>query len=126
MSEIFTKEERICSEKEIEAIIHQGKSLFHYPFKINYKIDAAAPTDLPASILVSVPKRNFKRAVKRNLLKRRIRESYRLNKQLLLVPSGQKIAIMFVFVSKEIIPSVGIESRLKEVLGKLNAEAKWL
>lgn len=128
----FTKEERICSVKEIEAIIHQGKSLFHYPFKVNYKIDlipgdAQQPpqsSSLKAAILVSVPKRNFKRAVKRNLLKRRIRESYRLNKELLQLPQKTRIAIMFVYVSKEIISSAGIETKIREILGKLNTAAE--
>ena len=67
---------------------------------------------LPARILVSVPKRYFKRAVKRNLLKRRIREAYRL----------QKIAgvdIMFQYNSQEIADSATIFKEIGDILGRI-------
>ena len=67
---------------------------------------------LPARILVSVPKRYFKRAVKRNLLKRRIREAYRV----------QKIAgvdIMFQYNSQEIADSATIFKEIGDILGRI-------
>lgn len=53
----------------------------------------AEELDVQASILISVSKRRFKRAVKRNRIKRQIREAYRLNKQILLAPLTEKTAV---------------------------------
>ncbi len=72
-------------------------------------------------ILVSVPKRHFKRAVKRNLLKRRIREAYRLNKDLL---SNAKSDIMLVYTSAQVLPFSEIEADVKSILKKIEAHAK--
>lgn len=129
----FTKEERLCSFKEIENLVKKGKSFYCFPFKV-ISI-AKSPTSKPGeqgdnssaeekvnSIVVSVPKRNFKRAVKRNLLKRRIRESYRLNKHIL--SSENKLNILFVYIAKEILEFEHIESKMKDILKTLSNEHK--
>ena len=67
------KDERLCSFSEIQSLMKKGETFFHYPFKVVYQnIANEEGNEQPNSIMVSVPKRNFKRAVKRNLLKRRI------------------------------------------------------
>lgn len=114
------KEERLSSFKEIENLVLKGNSFFLYPFKINYISIEAQEGEQNISIVISVPKRNFKRAVKRNLLKRRIRESYRLNKEEIANASGNKLNIMFVYVSKEVMDYGQIESKVKEILEKIN------
>ena len=97
------KDERLCSFSEIQSLMKKGETFFHYPFKVVYQnIANEEGNEQPNSIMVSVPKRNFKRAVKRNLLKRRIRESYRLNKEILAAPAGCRTNILFVYVSKDI------------------------
>ena len=127
----LTKDERLSSFKEIQNLMKKGETFFHYPFKVVYQniSNEDGRTVMPNAIMVSVPKRNFKRAVKRNLLKRRIRESYRLNKGILAAPQGCRTNILFVYVSKEIKESNYIETRLKEVLamvskGKTKGEKK--
>ena len=100
----FTKEERISKQKEIDLIFNEGHSFIAYPLRVIYAEKPTA-TEIPISILVSVPKRRFKRAVKRNRMKRIIRESYRLNKNELtefLQTKEKGLFIAFLYVSNEI------------------------
>ena len=124
MSASFTKGERLSSFKEIQELMKKGETFFHYPFKVVYRNVALENENQNEqtlnAIIVSVPKRNFKRAVKRNLLKRRIRESYRLNKGLLVAPQGEKTNALFVYVAKEVTEFSYIERKLKEVLAKIS------
>lgn len=121
MPATLKKDERLSSFKEIEALLLKGQSFFSYPFKVNYLLTLAEGGCNGASIVISVPKRNFKRAVKRNLIRRRVRESYRLNKELLNIPANKKLSIMFVYISKEVMDYHTIEPKLKEMLVKLSA-----
>ena len=78
--------------------------------------------DVQASILVSVSKRRFKRAVKRNRVKRQIREAYRLNKQPLLdvlSASQCRMAIVFIYLADELMDSSVIESKVKIALARI-------
>lgn len=75
----FSKAERICSKVAIDALVAEGRSFHFPPFRIIWKQQAEQA--VPVMVLISVPKRNFKRAVDRNFLKRRIREAYRLEKE---------------------------------------------
>ena len=82
--------------KQIIRLLDEGATLLKFPLKIHY---LQGQEQGPASLVVSVPKRNFKRAVKRNLLKRRIREAVRHNVGLL----GERPPdLMIIYVSKEL------------------------
>ena len=75
----FPKAEKLTGKKKIEELFQNGSSFFLHPFLVKY-----LPTDEEVHrILISVSKKKIKRAVDRNLLKRRIRETYRLNKHLI-------------------------------------------
>ena len=102
-----------------------GESFLSYPLKVVFqKTDATQAYPVQAAFTVS--KRNFKRAVKRNLLKRRMREAFRLNKSGLydeLAAKQLHIAVMFVFIGKDVIEFPIIEkamiSAFKKVLAKI-------
>lgn len=75
-----------------------------------------------ASILISVPKKRFKRAVKRNRVKRQIREAYRNHKHALLHTldeQDQKMAIAFIYLSDELISSTVLEEKMKTLLARV-------
>lgn len=74
-----------------------------------------------ARILVSVPKKTFKRAVKRNLCKRRIRESWRKQKHLLKLDSGADI--LFIYSSKEVMSYDEIYMTIGQIIEKINKKA---
>lgn len=125
MAQTFSKDERLCSLIEINDLVKNGAGMFHYPFKIVYKAieeahDGCCAEERKNRILISVPKKNFKRAVKRNLLKRRIRESYRKNKYLLDIPTDIKINFMLVYISKDILEYGYIEQKIKNILEKIS------
>ncbi len=73
-------------------------------------------------MMVSVPKRLFKRAVRRNALKRRIRESYRLQKHIL--PSGSGVDILFVYTDREFAESREIFTVVGRILSELSVEIR--
>ncbi len=121
----FKKEERLCNKKLIDELFHNGSSFLCYPFKASWLV-IDEPWQIPAQILFSVSKKRFKRAVDRNLVKRRMREAYRLNKQqqlyTLLDRTGKKIALSVGYIGKEIAPYELIEKKMLKLLAQLGTE----
>lgn len=119
----FKKEERLNSKKTIQSLFANGKSFFNYPFKVYYLLtDSNSSTS--TAILFSVGKRQFKKAVDRNKLKRLCREAYRLNKTVLIkkITEHEKhIDIAVVFVGKSIPEYKEIEQKTKKYLEHLTA-----
>ena len=83
--------------------------------------EGTAPGLRPNRILVSVPKKLFKRAVKRNLLKRRMREAYRTQKGLL---SSQGVHFMVVYNSPDLLSSAEIRSEMAQILSQISAHTE--
>ena len=122
----LSKGERLYSQKTIENLFKQGKFFFAFPVKVVYLLEPCGEEPFPVQVAFSVSKKNFKQAVKRNLLKRRMREAYRLNKTSLheAVPPGERLAIMFIYVVKEECNYAQIEKGIKHTLSQLSAIAK--
>ena len=107
----FAKEERLSREIWIKELFEKGSSFNLYPFRIIF-LDHPDQNYSSHQVLISVSIRNFKKAVDRNQLKRRIREAYRLNKQ--RMTSGSKLLIAYIYNGKEKETFARIESSLKK------------
>lgn len=117
----LTKEERLCSRKIIEIVFEEGKVVTLHPFKLLW-ICSAAESVFPAQVAFAVSKRNFKQAVKRNLVKRRIREAYRKNKALLyesLLEKKIRCSLIIIYYHNEILNYREIETLLVKAIQKL-------
>ena len=113
------KQERLCGKRGIDRLLAHGKHGNVGALRYRYLSDNGEEM---SRILVSVPKKLFKRAVKRNLLKRRIRESWRKLKHQL---EGEKnMDILFMYSTKEILTYQEIYTQVEAVIEKLNSTQK--
>src|SRR5688572_27071073 len=103
----FPKSERLNKKKSIQELFNKGSSFYLYPFRVYFQ---PAPDLSTNQVLFSVSKRNFKRAVDRNQLKRRMREAYRLNK--LSIQGATKFQIAYIYTSKELLPVNQIQEKM--------------
>jgi ribonuclease P protein component len=85
MSRLYTfgKKERLSQKKQIDRLFNEGRTFHLSPLKVIY-LSGDDSSEYPVRILIAIPRRKFRNAVDRNRLRRLIRESYRLNKHLLL------------------------------------------
>ena len=115
------KSERLSSLTAVRRLFTDGASGFVYPFRyMVFKTESTTPT---VEVLFSVPKRNHKRANKRNTLKRRMREAYRLNNEALhasIKEQGKEVDIAFVYSSKDLLPYKTIEHAVRRILAEVS------
>ncbi len=116
------KEERLKSTFTIQELLKTGRTVSGFPLKIYWDISEDTRQKFPVRMAVSVPKKKFRRAVDRNLMKRRIRESYRLNKAIIYEPLGEKnlrISLIILFLSDEFISFDRVNAVISELLRKI-------
>ena len=116
------KEERLKSNLAIQELLKHGRIVSGFPLKIYWNVSEYRRQKFSARMAVAVPKRKLKRAVDRNLIKRRLRESYRQNKTILydpLLERGIKIELIILFLSDELISFADLDARMSELLLKL-------
>lgn len=111
----LTKKERLCGKKGIERLLAKGRHGSAGPIRFIYSTGSEEPVN---RILISVPKKLFKRAVKRNLLKRRIREVWRRLKHNLHTEGGTDI--LFIYSTKEILKYQEIFECVEKIIEKIN------
>ena len=120
----FSKAERICSKRVIDKLFAGGNtSMAVYPLRA-----VCMPVEresVPASILISVPKRRFRHAVDRNRMKRQVREAYRLNKHVIwkaLESKSYSLAIAFVCIADKPLASANVARSVKNILVRIEEQ----
>ena len=95
----FPKSERLYKKKAIQELFDKGSSFYLHPFRVYFQKNGEPES--AHQVMFSVSKRNFKNATDRNLIKRRIREAYRLNKA--AIPGNTKLQMAYIYTAKEIL-----------------------
>lgn len=131
----LSKGERLCSKTLIDRLFlgHSARKR-EWPIQVVYQVvERNGEQDAPVEMMVSVSKRHFKRAVKRNLVKRQLRESYRLHKHILIDAMTEhadgKLLVAFIWMSGNICATsdvdAAMEKALRKVLDSLDFQEKY-
>lgn len=116
----YPKEIRLKSRKQIEALFQTKSSIFRHPLLFKYRLITDSTTtesEFPICFAISVPKKNFPKAVDRNLLKRRIREAIRLNwRKIIGANLSQCYNGLIIYVGKEMLDFHKIEQVIQKLL----------
>lgn len=117
MQHTFQKSERLSSRTEIGILFDEGESVKTYPMKMVWRKTTYAQ-EFPIQVMFSVSKRNFKSAVKRNRIKRQLREVYRTNKHLWYPKVSDRCAIAIIYTGREFLSTEELEHRIKKLFNR--------
>ncbi len=123
MKQTLGKQERLKSKTLIGKLYKEGKSVKSFPLRLVY-IQTEHTSKYPAQVGVSVPKRNFKKAVDRNHLKRLLRETYRKQKQLVYDSIDKPYVYMISYIGKEKSTYAEIEIKMEQLLKSFTEQIK--
>lgn len=113
----LSRNERLRGKSRIDFLFAEGKGVLVYPFRCVFVVNDDTDN---VSVLFSVPKKRFKRAVKRNLLRRRMKEAYRLNKRkLACAVKGRGLDMALMYIGNEVAEFGFLQSRLSLLLDKV-------
>jgi len=124
--ETFHKSEKLCSRKTITALFETGNVFYSAFFKIVWQENPAS-LPFPAEVAFSISKKGFRLSVTRNLIRRRMREAYRKNKQILydfLDSENTRISFIIIFRDASVPDYAAIEKSMKEMLSGLISAIK--
>lgn len=118
----LTKSERLCSRTAVDRLFAEGHTAIAYPLRAVWRVREAG--DYPLRMMVTIPKKKQRHAVDRVLLRRRVREAYRLNRRALLMPvlegdTGHGVDLAIVYLSNERARYRVIEDKLRELLSRI-------
>jgi len=124
MDETFGKAYKLCSQKAIKALFEQKKMVKQFPFVLHFS-PMELPTDKSFQVVISAPKRIFRKAHDRNRIKRLMKEVFRKNKLILenkLATKEQQLALFLIYTGKEEMEFPVLLRKMESLLEKLNNE----
>lgn len=124
MDQTFGKAYKLCSQKAIQAVFEQKQSVKQFPFLMHYAA-MELPTDKTFQVVISAPKRIFRKAHDRNRIKRLMKEVFRRNKLILedkLATNQQQLALFLIYTSKEEMDYEVLLRKMESLLLKLKNE----
>lgn len=118
------KKEKLCSPTAIEKLFGPGGAEFSrliYPLRVVATSNSLRRSDAPTAFLISVPKKRLRHAVDRVLMRRRIREAYRLTHRNHPLPDEKRIDVAFIYVANETQPYTRVSSAMEHLLEDIAA-----
>lgn len=115
------KNEKLCSRTAIDDIFSSGASLIAYPLRVAYRVTSAERPSV--KFMITIPKKKIRTAVARVLLRRRAREAYRLNRNIILPTvseSGKSLEVVFLYLAKDIVDYSVINTKMITLLTRLS------
>jgi ribonuclease P protein component len=122
-SHTFKRQERLKSRKIIQSLFREGQAVSAFPLRLIWLRTSLPSSTYPAQFTLTVPKRSFPKATDRNLLRRQIRESYRLRKHVFyekISNSDVQVAVLAIYVGKEPLPYKVIDKAMRKALTRLS------
>ena len=126
MDQTFGKEYKLCSKKTIEFLFEKKKTVKQFPFIVTYG-EIELPTKKSFQVVISAPKRIFRKAHERNRIKRLMREVFRKKKLILedfLLAENRQIALFLVYTNKEEMKYTVLEDKIELLFAKLVSELR--
>ena len=120
----FSKKQKLCNETAIKEIFSNGKAFIIYPIRLVWKEEVNSD-DVAIKSIIVVPKKQLKLASERNIVRRRMKEAYRLNKaeiEHFLVNKNRQLNVAIVYQNEKILSYKAIEKKIKLILGRLKEE----
>jgi ribonuclease P protein component len=121
----FGKKYKLCSHTIIKAVFEEGKTIKQYPLRSIALTLEPDTTKVAFQLVISVPKRNFKKAHDRNRIRRQLKEAFRLNKGALeekLIEEKQQIALFIVYTERTQLDYKVLESKMKKLIQQITIE----
>ena len=116
------KSEKLCSRTAINEVFNSGSSVIAYPLRAVFR--EAPDGDVIPRFMITVPKKKIRTAVRRVLLRRRIREAYRLNRSILYNDSisamNKGVEMAFIYLDKDVADYKLIELKMQDLLRKIS------
>ncbi len=117
------KKEKLCSNTAINMLFQPGgtsQAMLAYPLRAVWRQNDGRYCDAPMQFLISVPKKRLHHAVDRVMIRRRIREAYRLNHHNYTLPNDAKIDVAFIYIANSLLPYKTIEKAVKKILKNIS------
>lgn len=117
------KKEKLCSNTAINLLFQPNgtaQATLAYPLRAVWRFNDGRYCDAPMQFLITVPKKRVRLAVNRVTMRRRIRESYRLNHHNYPLPSQSKIDVAFVYIANTLQPYKSIEKAMRKILKNIS------